>query len=110
MGLGLLGRVTGTRPLNHRLGCRPADLREWVGCIPLKFSVSCDVLTAEIPPGGQIPPPPAKGPGAARDLCQPPGVARPLPPALPPEGTLLCPSHPGRVPGTSEHPKAQRNH
>lgn len=56
MGLGLLGRVTGTRPLNHRLGCRPADLREWVGCIPLKFSVSCDVLTAEIPPGGQIPP------------------------------------------------------
>ena len=58
VGLGLHGQVAGTRPLNHCVGCRPADPWEWVGCIHLKFSVSCDVLTAEIPPGGQIPPPP----------------------------------------------------
>ena len=57
LGLGLHGQVAGTRPLNHCVGCRPADPWEWVGCIHLKFSVSCDVLTAEIPPGGQIPPP-----------------------------------------------------
>lgn len=108
MGLGLPGRVAGTRPLNHRLACRPADPREWVGCIHLKFSVSCDVLTAEIPPGGQIPPHLPR----ARELpmtCANP-LGRPGLRHLSPEGTLLCPSHPGQVPGTSEHPKAQRNH
>lgn len=30
-------RVAGTRLVNHYLGCRPADPREWVGCIHLKF-------------------------------------------------------------------------
>ena len=103
-GLGYLAKSGWYPPRESLPGMQPCRPSGMGGLYPFKV-VSCDVLRAEIPPGGHIPPPPpAKGPGTAWDLCQPPGQA------LPPKGTLLCPSHPGPVPGSSEHPKAQQNH